>query len=241
VDRPYGHILPRDLRWLNIPEPFRSEVRGYVSSEERIPLHRYFHHLNSSQAFAFSLFYPYLTLAKGDLAAALGVASIESWSFEIIPEPDEGTNVDVFLGVRGEAPVYCEVKLSEAGFGKARPDARHREKVQNTYRPRLEGKVDPTLLLPETFCASYQILRNLWLAAEDPRASALFLVPKENEVLSSELALVLPLVGAELRARARILFVEDVLTTLTVSGRVGNGLAWYAALLREKYVPPAAV
>ena len=99
VDRPYGHILPRDLRWLNIPEPFRSEVRGYVSREERIQLHRYFHHLNSSQAFALSLFYPYLTLATNSLATALGVESIERWSFEEVPDPDEGTNVDVFLVV----------------------------------------------------------------------------------------------------------------------------------------------
>jgi len=93
------------------------------------------------------------------------------------------------------------------------------------------------LLIPEAFCASYQILRSLWLAAGDPRGSALFLVPKENDVLSSELAQVLPLVGAELRARARVVFVEDVLTSLVASARLGNELSWYAALLREKYVP----
>lgn len=57
VDRSYGHILPRELRWLNIPEPFRAEVRDYAV-KRRIALHRYFHHLNSSQALALSLFLP---------------------------------------------------------------------------------------------------------------------------------------------------------------------------------------
>jgi hypothetical protein len=241
VDKPYGHILPRELRWLNIPEPFRSEIRSYVIREKRIELHKYFHHLNSSQAFALSLFYPYLTHAKRDLASALGVAPIERWSFEEIPDPDEGTNVDVFLAAEGDAPIYCEVKLSETGFGKARPDERHRKKVDSIYRPRLAGKVDPALLISEAFCASYQILRNLWLAADEPRALVVFLMPKENEVLSSELDQVLRLVSSDIKARSRVVYVEDVLKRLEASAPSRNNLSWYATMLREKYVPKAVV
>src|SRR5437016_2505270 len=55
-----AHILPRELRWLNVLESIRAEVRAYISANHRLRLHRYFHHLNSSQAVALNLFYPFL-------------------------------------------------------------------------------------------------------------------------------------------------------------------------------------
>jgi hypothetical protein len=240
VDRAYGHILPRELRWLNIPEPFRAEVRDYLSREKHVRLHKYFHHLNSSQAFALSLFYPYLSRANPSLSIELGVAPAKRWCFEAVPEPGENTNVDVLLIAEDKAPVYCEVKLSETEFGKGRLDKPHRDKIETLYRPRLDGKVDSKLLTLEAFCASYQILRNLWLAANNPRASVLFLLPKENDNLTSQLDRVLSLVGPELRKRARVVYVEPLLTALTSSAPPRNALAWYAEMLREKYVPKAA-
>ena len=51
----YAHILPKDLRWLNVLEPIRAEVREYIELHRDLKLHKYFHHLNSSQAFAFSV------------------------------------------------------------------------------------------------------------------------------------------------------------------------------------------
>ena len=65
-----AHILPRELQWLNIPEPFRREVREYVT-EHRIKFYKYFHHLNSSQALALALFGPYVMRAPAVLARAL--------------------------------------------------------------------------------------------------------------------------------------------------------------------------
>jgi hypothetical protein len=70
VERPYGHILPADLKWLNILEPFRSEVMQYQIANS-LRLHRYFHHLNSSQAFAFNLFIPLSQHAPQKLATVL--------------------------------------------------------------------------------------------------------------------------------------------------------------------------
>jgi restriction endonuclease-like protein len=236
ADRSYGHILPRELRWLNVPEPFRAEIRRYTT-EERIQLHRYFHHLNSSQAFTLGLFYPYLTLAKEALSAAIGVSPIRTGAFEVVPERSEGTNVDVVLRAEAETSIYCEVKLSELGFGTAVPDERHCRKIEKIYRPRLNGMVDPELLSPKAFCGSYQILRNLWHAASNPAASVLFFFPKQNESLGSELQRLLPKVGVELMARTRIIYVEDVLDVLAAPAGPGRELRWYAAILREKYVP----
>jgi hypothetical protein len=237
IDKSYGHILPIDLRWLNIPEPFRHDIRNYVNQQSEFKLHRYFHHLNSSQAFALSMFYPYLILAKDELAAALGINPIDKWDFEKIPVSEEGTNVDVFLTSKNKITVYCEIKLSEEGFGKAAPDQRHQQKIKNIYRPRLDGKVDPLLLVTETFCSNYQILRNLWLAADDPRASVLFILPQENKVLVKELDRVFQHISPDIRNRTHVVFVENVIKKLAMSTVSKNNLAWYADILRKKYIP----
>lgn len=52
------HILPADdsFKRLNILEPYRDKF--YASKLSRISIHRYFHHLNSSQAMCINLFYP---------------------------------------------------------------------------------------------------------------------------------------------------------------------------------------
>jgi hypothetical protein len=215
------------------------QVRDYVGRGSPIQLHKYFHHLNSSQAFALSLFHPYLTHARRALASALDMTPIEDWSFEEIPEPADGTNVDVSLVLDKGAHVYCEVKLSETCFGKAVNDERHRQKINRIYLPRLVGRVDPRLLEPGRFCSSYQILRNLWLAAADARTYVLFLLPKENECLSAELDLVLSSVSSELMTRVRVVHIEDLIAELATSTSAENELAWYAEMLREKYVPAA--
>src|ERR1700744_5267215 len=68
--RPYGHILPKDLQWLNILEPFRHEIMAYQAARS-LNLNNYFHHLDSSQAFAFNLFIPFVQYAPVALASAL--------------------------------------------------------------------------------------------------------------------------------------------------------------------------
>jgi hypothetical protein len=138
-EKPYGHILPRELRWLNVPEAFRFEVRDYISRNRQIRLHKYFHHLNSSQAFAFNLFYPFSSCAKDTLAIGLGASSIAECTFEKVIDTEDGTSVDVFWTGKNGAPTFCEVKLSETSFGKALNDARHRDKLTAVYRPRLIG------------------------------------------------------------------------------------------------------
>jgi hypothetical protein len=111
------------------------------------------------------------------------------------------------------------------------------EKLDKIYRSRLDGEVDPRLLTAERFCAAYQILRNLWLAASNPRASVVFLMPRENTALVSKITQVLSLVGPELRAATRVAYVEDLLTELAGPVEAPNEMAWYAAILREKYLP----
>jgi hypothetical protein len=64
----YPHILPYRLRFLNLLELIRAEVQDYLRAHP-VRLHRYFHHLNSSQALALNLFYPYFAAGAGAATA----------------------------------------------------------------------------------------------------------------------------------------------------------------------------
>ena len=235
--RAYRHILPRELKWLNVPEPYRREIREYVTNSKIRP-HKFFHHLNSSQAFALAVFYPYLSNAPDLLVSVLDTRPIEEWKFEHVPDTVEGTNVDVWWRSADKTETFCEVKLSEGEFGPAENDARHLEKLEKIYRPILESYVDDRLLEPRAFFKNYQILRNLWLVARKghEKDRILFLLPKANVGPNKQLEGVFRQVGAALRERVQTIHVEIVLGRLAVRTSVGE-LGWYASALAEKYLP----
>ena len=58
----YAHILPEQLCFLNILEGFRAEFIDWLSGAEQ-SLDQGFHHLNSSQAACFNLFWPLMYVA----------------------------------------------------------------------------------------------------------------------------------------------------------------------------------
>src|SRR5262245_8374116 len=69
-----AHILPKELKWLNILESYRTEIQDYLRSHPAVKLHKYFHHLNSSQAFALNVFCPFFENGgDSQLLRALGV------------------------------------------------------------------------------------------------------------------------------------------------------------------------
>ena len=57
----YPHILPADRYQLNILPTIRERFWDWFRTRKpKIKLHKYFHHLNSSQALCFNLFFPLL-------------------------------------------------------------------------------------------------------------------------------------------------------------------------------------
>lgn len=62
------HILPKCHHQMNILERYRK--RFWSSDYANINLHRFFHHLNSSQALCINLFYP--LIAENALAYSCG-------------------------------------------------------------------------------------------------------------------------------------------------------------------------
>lgn len=240
---PVEHVLPAGVsKWLNIPEEVRGQVQAAVEKYE-VKLHRYFHHLNSSQAFALALFVPFFErpASARTLLRALGIeGDVQNWRPEAIPDATEGTNLDAWWITTPGVEYFCEVKLTEDGFGAALSDARHMSKLREIYRPRLDGLVAPSGLEPDEFFGAYQIFRNLWHAAGSPSSRVLFLFPRGQVSLGKQLDSVLRVVTASLRERVLIAHTEDVLTRLSTDPEDSQESQRYAQILATKYLPTMA-
>jgi hypothetical protein len=238
--RAYQHLLPSTLRYLNLLESIRAEFRDYLRHNPTVRLHPDFHHLNSSQALAFNLFYPYLC-AGGEaarlIAQVLGPGGdIREWRFEYVPDAQEGTNVDVAWQNSDGTWAFCEVKLSESEFGSAKPDQRHEKKLHEIYYPRLHGLVDEQLLEFNEFCRHYQLLRNISLLATHTDSHVVFLIPEHNSALSPALDAVRGSLAASVRHRVHVAYLEKVLVSIKNHSTLNPELKLYAAQLQEKYI-----
>jgi hypothetical protein len=236
------HVLPRTRKWDNLLDLARPLVNAQAKGT--IQLHRYFHHLNSSQAFAFNLFFPFFSggaAASSSLLRALGQTSpLVSWEPEAVPNKDEGTNLDVTWKLADGTRMICEVKLSEADFGRARADEKHKHKLKKFYRDRLTGHVDAQMLQEPQFFRAYQILRNVWHMLSDPESKLVFLLPRANTRLWKELDSTLAALHAGTRKRVFTVAMEDALVSLRNDAECPTALREYACQLEAKYVVSAA-
>lgn len=240
--RPYPHILPESDHRLNIIETIRDEFWEYFHAHSAtLPLHTDFHHLNSSQAFAFNLFFPWASnkANHGRLLSALGLQEEEvlRWSFEEIPDPAERTTFDFYAELVSGRRVLIEVKLTEASFGTAIPDEAHRYKLQGTYVPRLSGKVTPAGLEESAFFLNYQLFRNV-SHLDINRGDRLCLVlPRSNEVTWLQGERFLNYLEAPARDAIRMISVEDLAVALSAAApEVSTKLSEHMNLFKTKYM-----
>lgn len=243
-DVPKAHILPLLHAWRNLPVPARDLTRSYLSTHPEVKLHKYFHHLNSSQAFAFGLFFPFFeggSMASTALLRALGLSgNLAKWEPEAIPDRDEGTNLDAQWSLTDGTTVFCEVKLSERDFGKAQCDERHTRKLREIYQPRLRGHVAQRLLEAPEFFDAYQILRNVWHLVSVANSKLVFLLPRANAQLWKLLLPTLDSVAPATREHILPVAMEDVLHRLQNDRKCPSDLRKYAKHLERKYVPTAS-
>jgi len=208
---------------------------------KEVKLHQYFHHLNSSQAMAFNLFFPFLGLPDADPAALLDAMKLpagrlERWAFESVPDQGEGTNFDLHLFVEGGAQYFVEVKLSEQEFGMAKRDARHRRKLVRIYRPRLVGKANHAALVEEPFFKHYQLLRNLSHLQLDRGDRLVVLVPRASDSLVAGREFLLGAVTPPAAQAVAFVYLEDIIERLTRDGHLSPRLTAHIELFTEKYV-----
>lgn len=114
----YSHILPKELRDLNI-------MKFACKISEKICYHTYSHHLNSSQMMCINFFNPILNesnILVSLISTQLGLtlpkkAQVKERSFEYCPNGNKCTNFDFFLELTTSEKIYFEIKYTEKDFG----------------------------------------------------------------------------------------------------------------------------
>ena len=242
--RAYPHILPFGRRELNIVTPFR-ETFWRVQPERGWKLHKYFHHLSSSQALAFNVFFLLYPDVPARMLAArqlLGLPKNEGCriDFETVLDPHEGTNIDALIETDEGTRTIVEVKLTERAFGGAREDERHLAKLADIYRPLLTGRIDSSCLEPSVFFRDYQLYRNLAQIRRDSADRVLLLIPKARTQLWQHATAWCgsPTLDA-LRGCIRVVAIEDLISALTTdSEQTDIAKAAIAEVSRKYIVPP---
>ena len=233
------HILPLARASENLLEEAEPTASAFLADHPD-KRHRYFHHLNSSQAFAFNLFFPYFSGGPDSASALLRALGQEGvlakWEPEAVPAPDEGSNIDVTWTTTDDARAFCEVKLSETEFGKAPDDARHRAKLKDIYGPVLAMHLEPRRLERLAFFDAYQFNRNVWHMVRTDRSRLIFLLPGSNAALWTQLQELLAGVVPRTRNRISVVAIEDVIANLSGDDRCPKGLREYAKKLKQKYL-----
>lgn len=191
----YEHILHKNKYELNIIEKYR---RDFFQSDyyKSITLHKYFHHLNSSQALCINFFYP--LIKENLLESILSVMGIEGdinynpndICFEKVSKLETNigrkTNFDFYIKLDSGIKIYFEIKYTENGFGKVKKDKEHKvykdhkKKFYDIYMPLIKNNhaIKESFKTEEKFLNNYQIMRNI--AHISKESYVIFIYPKEN-------------------------------------------------------------
>ena len=174
-------------------------------SELESGLHKFVHHLSSSQLLCFMMFSKLTDkseescdrMAKPELVKLLSRLGIQisegavcqfeysdgqKWNAE-----DENTSFDFHIkDDKNNREIFFEIKFTECGFGKAKNDEKHRLKIDSLYIPWLDRvkNSNPSLLkvwhikVADWIC-NYQILRNL-IRVNGTNKICVFITDKHN-------------------------------------------------------------
>lgn len=237
----YPHILPFAHQRLNILKPYREEFWEWFAKTD-IKLHTDFHHLSSSQAMCFNVFFPFVA-EEGRHMQVLREALttdgvVKNAQFEVVLREEESTNFDFCISA--DSRKLFELKFTEESFGTATADESHLLKYRRVYSSELGGKFKPTFCSCETFLRHYQIMRNIWNVAPDNADTLVFLVPKANTSLTADLAFLDKCLSDAYRPRVSVMFLEDLLPAVERNIlNTATRMQEHFRLFRQKYLPAA--
>lgn len=242
--RAYPHILPAERRELNIITPFR-EAFWRAQRQRGWKLHKYFHHLSSSQALAFNLLFLLYPEVPSRMVATRRILGLPQdvpchLDFETVLDAREGTNIDALICTVEGTRTILEVKLTERAFGAAPADERHLAKLADIYSPRLSGRVERSCLEPSAFFRDYQLYRSLAQVRRDSADRVLLLLPRARTQLWQHAASWCESATlGSLRRCVQVVALEDIVVALTAdSANVDLDRAAIAEVTR-KYIMAA--
>jgi hypothetical protein len=240
-DIPISHILPIIHSNANILEQYRDQfLKSEYYPKEKI--HRFFHHLNSSQALCFNLFYP--LIAENALGLFLQYLEIERKDnlnalFEKeshIELAARRTSFDFYIQVALASKIFVEVKYTERGFGQAKNDCEHTDKFYKTYLPLVNKSSFLVSRCQEKkfFLKHYQVLRNLIHISNTDYV--VFLFPSANSVVYEEVRDARDNILTDAgRVGFKIVLLEEFVSFLE-NKCIGTPLDEYYKSFRKKYL-----
>ena len=165
-------------------------------------LHRYAHHLNSSQLMCYNFFRPYI-IKEGsktspndaliDLLSkyiAINQCSKAECHFEYVQGGEyegDDTNFDFYLK-SDETEVFFEIKYTEAGFGKCENDDRHKKKFERIYNGLIKKcpAIKDSITFNDEFRKNYQLFRNS-IRATGKNKYVIFMYDENNQYCKDQL------------------------------------------------------
>lgn len=183
-------------------------------------MHRYAHHLNSSQVLCYNYFRPLIKdkensnptneLIKLLEKQKIAISSSATCRFEYCPNKEEGTHFDFYIK-DGDIEVFFEIKYTEYGFGKAKPNDYHIKKFTTIYGKYLNKqsclKSKPDF---DEFADHYQLYRNI-IRITDKNKYVILLYPKNNEKAEKEAkAFISGKIKEEYKNNILCLYWEDI-------------------------------
>jgi hypothetical protein len=194
----YGHILPKEEWKKNIIEPYDTVFLNYIDEAH---LHRYFHHLNSSQAMCINFFLPLiiensLESMLSTLFDHLNGCEVINYAFEKestiehVKANERKTNFDFFVETSDRKKIYFEIKFTEKEFGTASlksedDNKKYSEKFERVYKDQLMSCPAISETYKEKsgkkFLENYQIMRNL--IHIDEESYVIFIYPEGNKTI----------------------------------------------------------
>ena len=187
-----SHIFPRICSCLNLLETYRDDF--LKSNFAKITFHKYFHHLNSSQAMCINFFYPLIQEKKLEIILENIELSGEEANYDSIEFEKEScidkrngekpTNFDFFFKTKLGKELYFEIKYTENKFGTAIKNTAHNDKYNNIYKNAAKNTINPDYNNCDSFLTNYQIMRNLIHISDN--SYVVFIIPKNNKYVKNQ-------------------------------------------------------
>ena len=203
-----SHILPLKGN-INTPKTRMEAIIKYTGLDPKVlsdflktnNTHQYAHHINSSQLLGLSIFgnmvnndgSPKQELIDLMKHFRIEISNLAKCVFEYQDDmmweqknEKEGTSFDFFI-VEGNKRYFFEFKFTEDGFGKAKNDNRHKEKIKDVYSTKIEkSTILKTPIGEDQVMKNYQLYRNL-IRRETDNDTIIFITDKENPQTEKEL------------------------------------------------------
>jgi hypothetical protein len=244
-------VLPVEIneqyKWQNIiPSEYKSDIIQTII-DKKIELHNDFHHLNSSQAFCFNLFFPILIEDEYKYIDNSEEITEKTYAFEHIINKKEKTCYDLFInnskhGIKkGYEIKYTEFTPNERTETQKNKDAVKYSKDNykiafEKYRmPEIRKYFDKDIGMNE-FYSYYQIYRYI-INTYEKDMLMFYVFPKDRpqwreivEIKMSELRKDFD------RKKINFIIVDDFIHKITDKYKTNNKIQLHYALFQKKYL-----